>query len=535
MKKIVSIILTFVLVVTLGAGTVFADSRKNNSGKTMPPGLAKQGKIPYGIAKKLFDDSNIFEWAEKAIEKLGSKGLVKGWGGKFYPKQSVTKLESVVMALRIMGWEEKACSIYNLPKEYKGKKVQDWAVGYVTLAYEKGILDDVDMMYWNPTEPVKRFEVGKYVIRALGYEDEALDHMNAKLNYKDAAFIPQGAVGYVYLLKELGLMQGDGTSFNPLGTLTRAEMAVLFNSLDEKVEGGIIGDKIIDTYVGQITDIDNKDMSITVQVQNQKIEFKVLDGVEVYFIEKEGEFEEIKANDIVKITVDKRNRVKSIYVYREKEEVKEDKVVGYITNLDLVGTFHISINNVRYGLSEDAVVKIGNVKSKLSDLELGMKVSVMIKDNVVGSIEAEQILTDIKGIIETANSNLIRITSDDQTKEYAFADAVIIDIKGYTGKISSLKRGMRAELKLSNGKVTYIYAEDNKYTIEAEIKTIINTSDGTMLNLLSGSKPYVLSVSSSVKVAVDGIANPDIDDLRVGQTGEFDIINATIIEIVIDD
>lgn len=610
MKKIISIVLTFVLVVTLGAGTAFADSWKNNGGKTMPPGLAKQGKIPNGIAKKLFDDANIFEWAEKAIEKLGSKGLVKGWEGKFYPQQSVTKLESVVMALRIMGWEEEASSIYKLPKEYKGDKVQDWAVGYVTLAYEKGILDEVDMMYWNPTEPVERFEVGKYVIRALGYEDEAQDHMDAKLNYKDASLIPQGAVGYVYLLKELGLMQGDGVSFNPFGTLTRAEMAVLFNSLDEKVDNGVEedefegvvykvyddkiviktgnktltidvdkavvvydgnrkvdyddiekgskviiftedevavyieiveenddddDDKIIDTYVGQIIKIDNDDMSITVQVQNQSIEFDVLDNVEVYFLKEEGEFEEVKVNDIAKITVDKRNRVRSIYIYREKEEVEEDKVEGYITDLDLVGIFHISINKVRYGLSEDAAVKIGSVTSKLENLELGMKVSVVIKDNVVESIQAEKVLTNIEGIIETADSDSIKITSNGQTKEFEFADAIIIDIKDYTDNVSNLKRGMKVELKLSNGKATYIYAEDNKYTIEAEIKTIINTSGGTMLNLLSGSNPYVLSVSSSVKIAIDGIVNPDIDDLKVGQTGEFDIINANIIEISIDD
>ena len=42
-----------------------------------------------------------------------------------------------------------------------------WAYGYINVAYEKGILDNVDMMYFEPSQPALRHEVAKYVIRAL--------------------------------------------------------------------------------------------------------------------------------------------------------------------------------------------------------------------------------------------------------------------------------------------------------------------------------------------------------------------------------
>ena len=90
----------------------------------------------------------------RAIEKMFQKGLIKGIGdGKFAPKSSVTKLEAIIMSLRVMGWEDDAKAITELPKEYKGDQVDKWAVGYVSLAYEKGILDDVDMMYFKPHFP----------------------------------------------------------------------------------------------------------------------------------------------------------------------------------------------------------------------------------------------------------------------------------------------------------------------------------------------------------------------------------------------
>ena len=42
----------------------------------------------------------------------------------------------------------------------------------------------------------------------------------------------------------MGLMIGNNNRFNPLGTLTRAEMAVLFQRLDEKVDSEIDEDEV---------------------------------------------------------------------------------------------------------------------------------------------------------------------------------------------------------------------------------------------------------------------------------------------------
>lgn len=189
---VLSILLSFVMPVS--ASPLWLKGEK-----AMPPGLQKLNKVPYGLAKKVFEDADLFSWAQRSIEKLGMKGLIKGrLNGLYDPRGTVTKLEAVIMALRVMGWENETLNIKELPAKYRGGSVGKWAYGYINVAYKRGILDDVDMMYFDPNAPALRHEVAKYVVRALGYEDEAQDRMNKKLPFDDAALVPSGSIGYVY-------------------------------------------------------------------------------------------------------------------------------------------------------------------------------------------------------------------------------------------------------------------------------------------------------------------------------------------------
>lgn len=106
MKRLVSVLLVLVLVLSMGM-TSYANGWGN-------------GQVPKGLAKKIFDDIDGYKWAEKAIEKMFQKGLIKGIGdGKFAPKSSVTKLEAIIMSLRVMGWENDAKKITELPSYIK--------------------------------------------------------------------------------------------------------------------------------------------------------------------------------------------------------------------------------------------------------------------------------------------------------------------------------------------------------------------------------------------------------------------------------
>lgn len=526
-KRIISFLLVVALIASLSVSTAFADGWGKD-----------KNKIPPGIAKKIFNDLDDFSWAKEAIEKMFFKGLIEGYGnGVYAPQKSVSKLEAIIMALRVMGWEDDSRSIDYLPKNYKGKKVEDWAKGYITMAERKGILDEVDLMYFDPYAAAKRHEVAKYVIRALGFEEDAEDNMDARLPFVDAPAVPVGSVGYVYMVNKLGLMEGNSNKrFNPMGSMTRAEMAVLFARVDDKtdtddeeeyitgkiyrlrsdyislvVDGEVEsfdldsrfriydGNKRIDyddltldlivriklddddevVYIEIIKDDDGKIISnfngtveninysgtrkLAIKSKSMLMVFEVSKSVRIEFEDELGIFDEIKTGDEVSVIVDKNNRAVRIYVHRNRERHEEyEEVKGTITDIDLVGIYHITIDKKEYDLSKSADVKIHGRTAELEDLEIGMQVEAELEDNVVVFIDAEDDEFDFYGEIQDIDGDVLTI---------------------------ELKRGKD---------VSYEILED-------------------------------------VKIKIDGIRRPDVDDLEIGDYGKFTVVNDYIVEIEIEN
>ena len=683
MKRVISVILVLTFLLSTGMTTVFAYGNENR-GCTPLSWVNSKNRKPAIMIKNVFIDIEEIPWARQAIEKMKLKGLIKGYGdGRYAPRKAVTKLESIIMALRIMGWEEEAKSIRKLPKQYKGKKVGQWAYGYVAVAYQKGLLDNVDLMYFDPQAPAARHEVAKYVIRALGYEDEADEYMNAKLPFVDAAAVPQGSVGYVYLVNDMGLMQGDDLKrFNPMGTLTRAEMAVLFQRLDRKVDSDIDEDeyvgevhrvyreritlkvdgqlksfeveeddvivydrnsridywdikrgstvlveleddevvyievidkddqnnKIISKYTGTIKDIEKSNpRSLTINMQKMQVIFEVIDKVQVHFKDGKGSFNELKVNDNITVVVDNKNRARRIYVKRKSEGQNGEEIEGFITSLDLFGNYHITIDNTKYRLSKKAEVVIDGEKETLKDLTKGMRVEAILRDDYIVSVHAKDAVLEIEGEIkdidddeisikkengnvvtyglaedleieiggkknmdledlavgdvgefEIVNNVVVRIDVDDQfkevegiitevdeksisievydkTEEYKFANLLVIDIEGYNDTLSNLEKGMEAKLKVRNGLVYGINAKDHEFEVEAEIYSILQIGSTTKLTLTFDKQKVTYEVSDNAEIDIDDMDNAGVFDLKVGQEGEFEVVNRTIIKMEIDD
>ncbi|MFO7152620.1 MAG: S-layer homology domain-containing protein [Bacillota bacterium] len=188
-----------------------------------------------------------WEWARSSIERMYEKGVLKGYpGGWFKPGKPVTGLEAVIMTLRAMGWEDENMADSKL----------FWKDYYLDLAVEKGILKPEELNGFNPNQPAKRCEIAKYIVRALGLEEEAKKHMDEKLAFKDARAIPEDAVGYVYVMVDLGLMKGyPGGVFQPNKPASRAEMAVILSGLDRQ--------KAADTAKGIIVGVDRERKTVS--------------------------------------------------------------------------------------------------------------------------------------------------------------------------------------------------------------------------------------------------------------------------------
>ncbi|HHY79474.1 MAG TPA: protease complex subunit PrcB family protein [Thermoanaerobacter sp.] len=265
-------------------------------------------------SKYSFDDIQQFTWAVKAIEKMYAKGFIKGVGDKkFNPSKPVTHLEALVMILRAMGYEEQANKITELPKEYKGPKLS-WGKGFITLAYQKGILTYDELKRFNPNEKAKRYEIAKYLVRALGLEERAQQNMNKVLNYKDWDKIPKDAIGYMYVAVEKNLIKGDGEKLKPNDPVRRVEMAVLLERLDEKVQNNLNGRDVVATVYA----IDNN--TITVKVSGGLKTFNILKNVPVYNENEYVGIDYLKPGYQIRLILDFKNNIIFVEVLNNKSE-----------------------------------------------------------------------------------------------------------------------------------------------------------------------------------------------------------------------
>ncbi|MCF6095436.1 S-layer homology domain-containing protein [Thermovorax subterraneus] len=257
-----------------------------------------------------------WDWARFSIEKMYAKGIVKGYPGDWFkPKNSVTHLEAIIMTLRIMGWEGEIDNKAKLP-EYITRLKLPWkdAYYYLNLAVEKGIVKPEELKNFRPNEPAKRYEVAKYVVRAIGREDEAKQHMNEKLSFKDAKAIPDDAVGYVYVMVELGLIKGyPGHVFQPNKPISRAEMAVIINSLDELLKEDEKRESVF-----MVVLVDRDDMTITVSKEGKTATYDLEEDVPVYINGKYGDIEKIGPGDEVELIFNEEGKVVFIQVISKK-------------------------------------------------------------------------------------------------------------------------------------------------------------------------------------------------------------------------
>ena len=449
MKKIISMILAVMLILGATSTAVFAKNEKQSNGKG-------------NVLTKFFEDSDEVSWAQKAINKLQLKGLLKGNNGKYQPNRSVTQLEAIIMCLRIMDWEDEALIMENLPKKYKGEAVQKWAVGYINKAAELGILDEVDLMYFKPSAPVKRHEIAKYVIRALQKEDEAQDKMNEELTFVDAAAVPQGSVGYVYLVNKLGIMVGDGKRFNPMGTLSRAEMAVLFCNLDDRVDN----DNDEDEFTGIVDSVRAGEIVLKIGALTRT--FDVSDYVVVYKGTKSIAYSRIVKGDNVLLKTDD-NVVEYIEILTDDQA--DDKIItNYSGELRAIGsgdpiTLTVKIEELTaiFKVADGAEFYFKGVKGTVNDLEVGDEVKIAV-DN---SNRALKVVVDRQLAVITRDQGKITALdlagtyhlSVDGTR-YVLSKDADVEVDNVAADFDELKVGMDVIVGLRESVIESVYAEN---------------------------------------------------------------------------
>ncbi|MDD4716396.1 MAG: hypothetical protein PHT34_07650 [Oscillospiraceae bacterium] len=183
----------------------------------------------YSMAYSTETDYNMLAGALNTMGLLKGKDL--GYGSGYALEDKATRIEGLLMFLRLLGQE-------NAAEAYKGSQpftdVPDWAASYVAYAYSKGYTKGISGKLFGSTNLIGTSEYTTFLLRALGYSDAA----NGDFTWNDA----------LEKAKHFGVLTSGETAFFQKSTFNRAQMTYLsYYSLSANMKSG--GGTLLDGLV----------------------------------------------------------------------------------------------------------------------------------------------------------------------------------------------------------------------------------------------------------------------------------------------
>lgn len=426
MKIKLNKILVLVLVLALMATTAYALPNNNNgNGPENAPGQI--------MKSERFNDLEGFSWAERFIERMAKKDVIKGVGnGAFMPSNTAKEIETVIMLLRELGYEAELDDEAVLPEEYNGKKPSDWMIPYIELANEKGLISDEELETFDPNFPTKRSKAAVYFVRALDMEDEALENMDLVLEFKDFNSIPKEHVGYVYVAYQIGLIEGyPDKNFQANKAINRAELAAMMSRLDEDLETDFSY-----SLIAKIEEIDLDEEEITLLYRGNEKTYDLSDDVSVYIDNEKADLEDLAVNMIVKVYIEDNEIIEISFRTDDDDDVAIKRFEGEIQDLseefDEI-TIEEDYEDITFEITEKTNIHVPVLDNELIEEFVGLNAKLLAENTTAKSIWIE--LNEVKGTLVDLNyedEDLVSVdveldNSDIETFEFFEEVYVVVD------------------------------------------------------------------------------------------------------------
>ena len=346
MRKVISIIALCVFTISIWSGIALAKNDHNANGV--------KGK-PVKISQvQRFKDVDR-DWAREDIEEASYKGFIKGYqDGTFQPNKPVSRLETIVILIRVAGLEELVEDYQLSNKDYKElKKVPDWAKAYVAVALKEGIIFEDEIKTFNPNQGAKRYEVCIYMQNLLDKFNINPDDDRYLNRFKDKDIFPLKAHKSIKNLAWLGVVNGypDG-SFSPMRVVKRNEIARMINYL----YNNCIGNKASYVLKGTLSEVELKQEVLKLKIADNKgkkwsFSIEEEDDIKLYYDDQKLKFDDwdqIEAGGAVSMLLNKNQE--AVWIRIAAPEQKEDYLLckGTLKKVDL----------------DDEVIKLDIVDSK---------------------------------------------------------------------------------------------------------------------------------------------------------------------------
>ncbi|SMB89161.1 S-layer homology domain-containing protein [Desulfonispora thiosulfatigenes DSM 11270] len=498
-----------------------------------------------------FPDVKSDHWAKQVVTKMQLRQVVNGYAeGKnfvFKPDQSVTKMEAVIMAIRLMELKETDVS----EGTYIPFTVPDWAKGAAKAAVDKGIIKEND---FKGTEKASREWITRLLIRMVDKDNaaELATATNDTLSFTDTKKISKEYAPYVKLAVKLGLARGNtDNTFAPNTAVTRAQMVAFLSRTEDLLE--ITSPNVL---IGEVTEIIGDNITI---VTPKGVKYTLVYDGKSNLYNKEGKIIEGK-----KINVEN-------WIYT----IVRGNTIEYLEMRDK-GEFETNTNPTPTPKPELDKDKLIETKGSIISVKAEEKVIFVKMDD--GNIEKYSIDSKIS-LVDSNNKEikLADLSSDDRVELYFTDKGELVELSLITNKVATtFKKGTihdivqdGSSVLIKNSDGIKIYSIDKNTTIKIGTKLEVDakslksgdevefTYTGSMLDTITvtngnfddASKGKVISIndkavtyenangdlvshylSTNVKV-IFGDGNAKLGDIKPGDTIEVKLKDKKVTEI----
>lgn len=490
------------------------------------------------------DVTDNYSWAKAAIEELSQLEIIQGYpDNSFKPANSVSKQECIVLFARMMGYTEDlngavvefAADTY--AEEFA--KLDTYASKEMSYLIYKRVLsvDDITNYLTDAAKDVaaKRYEAATLIAKALGADVWLKDNPTIDVGFADKDDIPSSALGYVQYATDLGIIMGmDENHFEPMGNVTRAQMAVMLKRML---------DLMAFTYEkGNITEVNTDLSNVVIRTEDGSSQtLKVGKGVAVLVDGEVSPMSLLKAGmeAVITYSQDKLYSIDALNIVSDSEI--EGSFVTYTkdnskTVIKVTPVGESSANAETYTVADDAVIQYEGEKAALSSFKRGDFVKLTMKNGKAAIVEGKAMTDKLSNCVveEIAFDPAVQITvrtSDNEVKTFEVLSDATLRRNGVTTEFANLAVGDRVTLTLEYDRVAYVDATGTQKTLEGSL-TEITISTTPAITIKSGGDTQSYTLSRDVKITLDD-ESATIYDLRLGYEVKVITSSSQVKEIIV--
>lgn len=172
--------------------------------------------------------------------------LLKGDGGSYGLERTASRLEGIIILIRLMGKEADAQAMKDLPCPFTD--VPDWAKGYVNYAFSENISKGVSATRFGVGDKMTVYQYNTLLLRVLGYDDSKGDfRWNDSVEKAQELSILPKEFALIYTFSDTVFTKGAlmETSFCYLQAIRKDKDQTL---IDQLIETGAISNELAEEY-----------------------------------------------------------------------------------------------------------------------------------------------------------------------------------------------------------------------------------------------------------------------------------------------